>query len=157
LRTVLVGQNGSPVQLIREELKLKLPVIDLTSLATADREKAAWSIGLAEARLPFDLAMGPLFRGMLLRLDEYEHLLLLSLHHIVSVVWSAGVFVDELSALYKALRLGQPSPLPELPIQYADFALWQRAWLDGEYLSNQLSYWMRQLDGVPVLQLPTDR
>jgi pristinamycin I synthase-3/4 len=157
LRTVLVNQNGSPAQVIREEFELKLPVIDLTVLSSADREKAAWGIGLAEARLPFDLATGPLFRATLLRLDECESVLALNLHHIVSDVWSAGVFVDELSALYKAFRLGRPSPLPELPIQYADFAVWQRAWLDGEYLSNQLSYWMRRLDGVTVLQIPTDR
>ena len=110
-----------------------------------------------EARRPFDLAQGPLFRSKLLRLGEDDHVLLLTMHHIVSDGWSMGVLYRELSMLYRAFVDGQPSPLAELPIQYADFAVWQREWLQGEVLESQLSYWKKQLEGIPaVLNLPTD-
>jgi hypothetical protein len=106
----------------------------------------------------FDLTQAPLLRWMLLRVSEQEHLLLLSTHHIVCDGWSAGVFVRELATLYNAFSQGQPSPLPELPIQYADFALWQREWLQGEVLETQLTYWKRQLGTIPpVLKLSSDR
>ena len=104
----------------------------------------------------FDLAKGPLFKAALIRLSEEEHILLLTMHHIVSDGWSMGVFTAELAALYKAFCNGEASPLPELPIQYADFAHWQREWLQGEVLENQLSYWRKQLEGAPVLGLPTE-
>ena len=111
-----------------------------------------------EAKRPFDLAQGPLFRASLLRLAEDDHVLLLTMHHIVSDGWSMGIFTRELTALYEAFSEGKPSPLPELPIQYADFAVWQREWLQGEVLEKQLSYWRERLGGdLPVLELPTDR
>ncbi len=122
------------------------------------RPGVAEAIRLAdeEAELPFDLANGPIVRGKLLRLDSQDHILLLTLHHIGSDAWSAEVLFEELSALYAAFAAGKPSPLPELPIQYGDFAEWQRGWLSGKVLDEQLSYWRKQLAGAPVLELPTD-
>ncbi|MGH2708728.1 MAG: condensation domain-containing protein, partial [Actinomycetota bacterium] len=106
---------------------------------------------------PFDLRRGPLFRALLVRLSEREHVLLLTAHHIVTDGWSMGVFIHELSALYQAFATGRPSPLAALPIQYADFAAWQREWLQGEVLEEQLGYWQKQLGGAPaLLELPTD-
>ena len=120
----------------------------------AEREQRRLSA--AEARAPFDLARGPLLRAVLLDLGEREHILLLTQHHIVSDGWSTGILVREVAALYVALSSGQPSPLPDLPVQYADFTLWQRQWLQGEVLQAQLDYWTGQLAGMPpVLELPT--
>jgi non-ribosomal peptide synthetase component F len=110
------------------------------------------------ARRPLTLDRGPLLRVGLLRLDEQEHILLFTMHHIVSDAWSMGVLVREVAALYAAFSTGKPSPLPELRLQYADFASWQRQWLQGEVLESHVSYWKQQLDGAPkVLELPTDR
>ena len=140
-----------------------LPIMDLTGLSPALREPAAMSLAMAEARRPFDLARGPLLRVGLWRLDETEHLLLLALHHIVSDGWSLGVLVREVKALYTACLAAElarhaDSPLPELPVQYADFAAWQRSWLAGEVLEAELGYWRERLSGAPpVLELPTDR
>jgi amino acid adenylation domain-containing protein len=135
-----------------------MPVMDLRDQPPAER--AAWAQRLAgeAARRPFDLARGPLLRATLLRLDDEDHVVLLTMHHIISDGWSIGVLVGELNALYRAFSGGRPSPLPELPIQYADFAEWQRGWLQGEVLEAQISYWKRQLAGATnVLELPTDR
>ena len=111
-----------------------------------------------EALRPCDLARGPLFRGALLRLDEKEWGALFTVHHIVSDAWSTGILVRELAVLYRAFSLGERPVLPELPVQYADFAHWQRQWLAGEVLAAQLSSWTRELAGAPtVLELPTDR
>jgi hypothetical protein len=135
-----------------------LPVEDLSGLEEADREAAVRRRAGEEARRPFDLAAGPLFRAALLRLGAEEHVLLLSMHHIVSDGWSMGVLYRELSALYEAYREGGESPLPELPVQYADYAVWQREQLEGEVLDRQLSYWRERLAGAPeLLELPTDR
>src|SRR6185295_2927141 len=118
----------------------------------------AQNLASEEVRRPFDLAVGPLLRTTAIQLSASDHLLLLSLHHTVSDAWSIGVLVRELSTLYQAFLEGQPSPLPELPIQYADFAVWQRAWLSGEALEEQLSYWRQHLAEVPAaLELPVDR
>ena len=111
----------------------------------------------AEARRPFELAAGPLWRLRLLRLGEQRHVVLLSMHHIISDGWSVGVLVRELAALYRAFAQGQPSPLPELPVQYADYAVWQRQWLQGERLQTQLAYWKQRLAGLAPLELPSDR
>ncbi len=112
----------------------------------------------AEAREPFHLAQGPLVRAALLRLSEREHVLLLTLHHVAGDGWSLGVLLGELGALYTAFHEGRPSPLPELPLQYADYTVWQRRWLSGEVLDEQLAFWKRQLDGAPpLLDLPSDR
>ena len=133
-------------------------VVDLQGLSPELREPRALKLASDEARRPFDLEAGPLLRSTLIRLDAYEHILLLTMHHIVSDGWSIGILTHEMSTLYEAFSNDKPSPLPELNIQYADFALWQRQWLQGDVLQSQLSYWKQQLDGAPpVLELPSDR
>ena len=105
----------------------------------------------------FDLARGPVIRGRLLRLGQQEHILIVTMHHIVSDGWSAGVMIKEFTQLYEAFKEGKPSPLAELEVQYADYAVWQREWLSGDVLQRQLEYWSKQLEGITVLELPTDR
>jgi hypothetical protein len=156
LRTTFAVVDGSPVQVIAPAFDVPLPVEDLSSLPGAEREEAMQRRDREEKRRPFDLERGPLFRARLLRLGEEEHVLLSSIHHIVCDGWSKGVFQRELGALYEAFTGGEPSPLPELPIQYADYALWQRQWLTGEVLEEQLGYWRRRLAELPALELPTD-
>ncbi len=158
LRTTFSVVEGEPVQVIAPAASISLPVSDLSHFANSEREEEARRLATAEARRPFDLSQGPLFRATLIRLDEDDHLLLLTMHHIVSDGWSMGVLHRELSVLYQAFSQGQPSPLADLPIQYADYAVWQREWLKKDELDRQLSYWKKQLEGVPaVLNLPTDR
>jgi amino acid adenylation domain-containing protein len=158
LRTVFAEVDGAPMQVIVPFDGFTLPIDDLSGLPDADRQVEVKRRAMEQARLPFDLTAGPLFRAVLLRLGEQGHLLLLSMHHIVSDEWSSGVFFRELSALYDAFREGRESPLPELPVQYADYALWQREQLKGETLDRQLSYWRERLGGAPeLLELPTDR
>lgn len=158
LRTTFATLDGDPVQVVSPSLTLHLPLVEMQHLPEVEREAKALQLATDEARCPFDLSRGPLLRATLLRLDVNEHLVLLTMHHIVSDGWSMGVFIEELTTLYRAFSLGRPSPLRELPIQYADFALWQREWLQGEVLEAQLEYWRRHLGGVGgALQLPTDR
>ncbi|HEX8352972.1 MAG TPA: condensation domain-containing protein, partial [Pyrinomonadaceae bacterium] len=159
LRTTFsVTQDGQPVQVVSRASEVALPVVDLTSLPAEAREAETLRLTSEEARLPFDLGRGPVLRSLLLRLSDAEHVVLFTMHHIVSDAWSMGVLVREIAALYEAYARGEESPLPELPIQYADFAAWQRGWLQGEVLEEQLSYWRKQLAGSsPVLELPTDR
>ncbi len=158
LRTSFSVVDGQPVQVITPSLTITLPIVDLSSIPDAERESAALRLATEEARRPFDLSRGPLLRVTLLRLAEREHCLLLTLHHIVSDGWSLGVLFRELSALYEGFSTGKPSPLVELPLQYSDFAVWQRQWLAGEVLERQLAYWKNQLADVSnVLDLPTDR
>ncbi|HST60364.1 MAG TPA: amino acid adenylation domain-containing protein, partial [Longimicrobium sp.] len=158
LRTVFREVDGSPVQVIAPFSGFALPVEDLSALGDADREAAVSQRAGEEARRPFDLAAGPLFRAELLRLAAEEHVLLLGMHHVVSDGWSIGVFLRELSSLYEAYRQGGESPLPELAVQYADYAVWQREQLEGETLDRQLAYWRDRLSGAPeLLELPTDR
>ncbi|HKH45887.1 MAG TPA: amino acid adenylation domain-containing protein, partial [Thermoanaerobaculia bacterium] len=160
LRTSFVAQAGQPVQVIAppEAVRLELQGLDLSEVPDEVREDGARELALEEARSPFDLGHGPLLRSGLLRLAEREHLLLVTLHHIVSDGWSLGVLLREIEALYPAFLRGEPSPLPELPLQYADFARWQRSWLQGEVLERQLAYWKEKLAGAPtLLELPTDR
>ncbi|HEX4959375.1 MAG TPA: non-ribosomal peptide synthase/polyketide synthase, partial [Thermoanaerobaculia bacterium] len=157
LRTSFAVRSGNPVQLIAPAVELALPIIDLSALEPALREASARALTAAEALRPFDLRRTPLLRATLLRLSDDEHALLLTLHHIAADGWSTGVLVREMVALYRAFSQGEPSPLAELPVQYADFALWQRGWLQGEALESQLSYWRGVLTGAPVLQLATDR
>ncbi|MCP4656609.1 MAG: amino acid adenylation domain-containing protein, partial [bacterium] len=158
--TVAGGPDDGPVQMIHAVLDQALPVCDLAGLDPAERRAEADRLARAEARRPFDLARGPMLRTALLRLGDQEHLLLLTAHHIAFDAWSVGVFLRELRTLYQAFTAGAgmaASALPELPVQYADFALWQRRWLTGEVLEKQLAYWRKQLAGLPVLELPTDR
>src|SRR5829696_3565411 len=156
LRTTFAAVDGEPVQVISAATDVELPIEDLTTLPEAERENEAKRLARQEARSPFDLERGPLVRAKLLRLGEEEHLLLLTMHHIVSDGWSMGVFWRELGALYGAFSEGKPSPLAEPPIQYADYALWQRQWLTGEALDRQLTYWKERLADIPNLNLPTD-
>src|SRR5215207_166577 len=157
LRTTFAVRDGQPVQLIHPAGPLELPVTDLGHLGAELREAEARRLAAVEARRPFDLARGPLLRVQLLRLAAEEHVLLLTMHHIVSDGWSMGVLVKEAAALYRAFAAGRPSPLAELPVQYADYAAWQRGWLQGEVLESQIAYWREQLAGAPpVLELPTD-
>jgi len=157
LRTTFLAIDGKPVQRIAPPAAAPLPVVDLAALAAGRRQDVAAALARAEALRPFDLSRGPLLRHALLRHGADDHALLLTLHHIVADGWSMGVLVREVRALYPALAAGQPSPLPELPIQVADFAHWQRRQLAGETLERQMSYWRRRLDALPVLELPTDR
>jgi hypothetical protein len=163
LRTTFSERDGQPVQVISEPAQFELPVTDLSHLPADEREAEVGRLSGEEAATPFDLARGPLLRVKLLRLSEDEHVLLLTMHHIVSDGWSMGVLVREMAVLYEWYREGggssdgEGSPLAELPVQYADFAVWQREWLRGEALERQLSYWRERLRGAPpVLELPTD-
>ncbi|HVR95614.1 MAG TPA: amino acid adenylation domain-containing protein, partial [Thermoanaerobaculia bacterium] len=155
LRTHFATIDGEPVQVVSPAGAWSLPVVDLRG--TADREAEARSLAGMEARLPFDLGRGPLLRATLLALAPEEHVVLLTMHHIISDGWSKDVLVREVMALYRAFAAGRPSPLPELPVQYADFAAWQRRWLQGEPLDRQLAYWKRHLADLAVLDLPADR
>jgi amino acid adenylation domain-containing protein len=159
LRTTFPLVDGQPVQVISPAGAHQLPLVDLGHLPEGERETAARRLAEAEAEQPFDLARGPVFRAKLLRLGAQDHRLLLTLHHIAADGWwSLEVFTRELSALYEALATGRPSPLPELPIQYADYGMWQRQWLQGEALREHVAYWKQQLGGAPwKLELPADR
>jgi amino acid adenylation domain-containing protein len=157
LRTSFPVVDGKPIQAITSELSIGLPVADLRALSEAGQAAEISRLYAEEVRRMFDLARGPLLRATLLRLGPAKQILILSTHHIVSDAWSAGVMIRELATLYEAFINGKPSPLPPLPIQYADFAAWQRDWLQGEVLEKQLSYWRRQLAEHPAdLQLPLD-
>jgi amino acid adenylation domain-containing protein len=161
LRTTFAERDGQPVQVIAPPSAWTLPLVDLAALPAEARTAESLRLAQEESERPFDLEAGPLLRAVLLRLDlsdRAEHALLLDMHHIVSDGWSMGVLVREISALYPAALSASPSPLSELPIQYADFALWQRGWLRGEVLERQIGYWRTKLDGAPAsIDLPTDR
>jgi amino acid adenylation domain-containing protein len=159
LRTAFTEAQGQPAQTILPELTVPVPLIDLRPLPAADRDAEAQRLAKEEAARPFDLRQPPLLRVTLLRMDEAEHIVLLTMHHIISDGWSVGVLMNELAALYTAFAtegMGGPT-LPELPIQYADFAAWQRQWMAGEVRDLQLAYWKKQLGGAVYLELPTDR
>lgn len=157
LRTTFGMVMGRPIQIIASTFVVKIPVVDLRTWSKADREVQIQQLATEEIKRAFDLEKGPLFRSILLRLDREEHVLILTMHHIISDGWSRGVLVRELMALYQAFCAGKPSPLTELPIQYADFSVWQRKWLQKHALKEQFNYWRQQLKGVPSLELPTDR
>ncbi|MGC0779176.1 MAG: amino acid adenylation domain-containing protein, partial [Candidatus Acidiferrum sp.] len=157
LRTTFGKVEGRPTQVIAPTLTVKLPVVDLRNLPASQRDIEVRRLVTAEAQRPFDLSTGPLIRGTVLRLADEEHVGLLTMHHIVSDGWSTGILVRELATLYVAFCAGGSSPLPALPIQYADFAQWQRQWLQGEVLETQIAYWKERLAGAPALiDLPTD-
>ena len=158
LRTTFALVEGEPVQVIAEAAPVALRLTDLSTLPPSDWPAETQRRAAAEAHLPFDLAVGPLLRTQVLRFSESEHVLLLTMHHIVSDGWSIGVLIREVAALYEAYAQGAESPLEELPIQYADFSHWQREWLRGEVLEKELTYWRGTLAGAPtVTNLPTDR
>ena len=157
LRTTFGKVDGRPTQVIAPTLTIHLPVVDLRKLPASKRETEVRRLVTAEAQRPFDLSQGPLLRGTVLRLGDEEHVGLLTMHHIVSDGWSTGILIREMATLYVAFCAGGSSPLPTLPIQYADFAHWQRQWLQGEVLETQIAYWKEQLAGAPALiDLPTD-
>jgi amino acid adenylation domain-containing protein len=157
LRTSFPVLNGEAVQSIAEPQPVTLPVVDLSGLSQEAREQTAKRLANEEGRLPFDLKRGPLLRVNLLRLGRERHLALLTMHHIVSDAWSTGVLIQEVAALYSAFSRRQPSPLSELSLQYADYALWQREYLQGEVLERQLEYWRKQLEGLEAIGLPYDK
>jgi amino acid adenylation domain-containing protein len=158
LRTTFPSARGQPAQVIAQDLPLRLPLTDLGGLPEGEREAEARRLAAEVARAPFDLACGPLLRVKLVRLGDEEHLFLVAMHHIVSDGWSIGVLNREVAALYGAYAAGGESPLPELPLQYADYAAWQRRRLQGAALQEQLDYWRGRLAGAPAaLDLPTDR
>ncbi|RKH57017.1 non-ribosomal peptide synthetase, partial [Corallococcus llansteffanensis] len=158
LRTSFREGSHGPEQVILPPLELPLARLDLGNLPESRRDAEATRCAQEEAHRPFDLTHGPLVRGILLQLGPTTHVLLLTLHHIVSDGWSMTVLVREIAALYDAFHQGLPSPLPELPVQYADYAAWQRAWLQGEALDLQRDWWRHHLEGAPpLLELPTDR
>ncbi|MBR8839675.1 MAG: amino acid adenylation domain-containing protein [Stigonema ocellatum SAG 48.90 = DSM 106950] len=177
LRTNFVIKEGQPIQVIAPTLKVSLPVIDLQELPQAEREIEAQRLATQEAQRPFNLSTDSLLRVTVVRLDDAEHILLLNMHHIVSDGWSIGVLIGEIAALYTAFTNNEPSPLPELAVQYADFAHWQRESLQGvgdldlgcrnpvsqrsftpqSWCDRLLGYWQQQLEGISMLNLPTDR
>jgi amino acid adenylation domain-containing protein len=158
LRTTFRPTGTEAVQVIHSNASLSLPLVDLSTLPQSQQEGEVRRLAEEEAQRAFDLIHGPLLRVKLLKLGETQHVLVLTMHHIVSDGWSMGVLIKEVAALYQAFALGQPSPLPELSLQYADYAAWQRNWLRGEALETQLAYWRQQLAQAPqVLELPTDR
>ncbi|MFN6570019.1 non-ribosomal peptide synthetase [Dendronalium sp. ChiSLP03b] len=158
LRTNFITIDGIPTQIIQNQTNWTISVVDFKHLSTSEKEIAAQQLLQQQATQPFDLATESLVRGTLIVFSETEHILLLCMHHIVSDGWSMGVFISELASLYNAYSHGQESPLAPLPIQYADFALWQREWLQGDVLQTQLNYWQQKLADAPaLLSLPTDR
>jgi len=158
LRTHFAEVDGMPVQMIRPELRIAVPVADLSRLTGRDQEHEVDEAVCYESSHPFDLSRGPLLRMRLLRLGDREHVLLRTMHHIMSDGWSQGVFNSEFMVLYEAFQQGLENPLKPLPVQYADFALWQRRELGNGALDDGLAYWKKQLTGIPErLELPTDR
>jgi amino acid adenylation domain-containing protein len=158
LRTGITTMEGQLVQTILPDRPFSLAVVDLSGLPADSRAAECQRRIGEEAHRPFDLEHGPLLRAGLLRLGPEEHALLLTIHHIASDGWSMGILYHEVATLYAAFARGGPSPLPELPIQYPDYAVWQRRWMQGEALQDQLDYWKQKLDGLAQgLELPTDR
>ncbi|HVG59538.1 MAG TPA: amino acid adenylation domain-containing protein [Hyalangium sp.] len=158
LRTTFDSSEGRPFQIIHAELPVPLPLTDWSGWGAEERARALREACQEEGRRPFDLGRGPLVRARLLRLEEREHVLLCTMHHIISDGWSVGVLVHEVAALYEERLTGRRARLPALPIQYADYAHWQQTWLTGEVLERALAYWKERLTGAPrALELPTDR
>jgi acyl carrier protein len=157
LRTSFANVAGQPSQVISDEWQLRLDVEDISALGAAERETEVERRAAAEARQGFDLERGQLLRVKLVRLSADEHVVFFTMHHIISDASSLDIFLKELAALYEAHLHGRQAELAELPIQYADYAVWQREYLSGEVLEQQLGYWMKQLAGAPVLELPSDR
>ncbi|MFP2932958.1 non-ribosomal peptide synthetase, partial [Pyxidicoccus sp. 3LG] len=158
LRTTFQAEGGEPRQVIHPATPRQLPVMDLGALPPEQHQAEVMRLATEDALRPFDMASGPLLRVLLLKLEPTEHVLLLNMHHVISDGWSMGVLVREVSTLYETFRQGRPSPLPELSVQYADFAVWQRTWLRAETLATQLAWWKQLLSGAPhALELPTDK
>jgi hypothetical protein len=154
LRTTFKAIDGQPHQIISEALKLDMPIVDLESITDSGLVRG---LAIGETNRPFDLTSGPLLRVVLLRMGERQHIIVFTMHHIISDGWSMGILIQEVVALYEAFCQGAPSTLSELPIQYADYSQWHREWIQGDGLKDQLSYWKQQLaGGLNPLDLPTD-
>lgn len=156
LRTTFVAQNGLPIQTIRPYVPRNYPLIDLRGISSIKRETEVLSLAQNERSQTFDLARGPLFRSAILRLASTEHVLFMTLHHTIGDYWSTGIFIHELTTLYEAYVVDHSVKLPELPMQYADYALWQQKWLQSDEHEVLLAYWTQQLQHLPILELPTD-
>jgi amino acid adenylation domain-containing protein/FkbH-like protein len=157
LRSCFPSEGGRPLLRILPAGGFSLVLADLSGLPLSHQEKEISRLAHENSQRPFDLASGPLFRGAIIRASQDEHVVLVAMHHIVSDGWSVEVFIHELAVCYQAISSDKPVPLPDLPIQYADFAHWQREWLKGDVLQSQLSYWSEKLGGAPAsLDLPTD-
>jgi amino acid adenylation domain-containing protein len=157
LRTTFEVIKGQPTQRIAASLQIEIPLVDLSSSPAREKEAELDLFIRTEVRRPFNLETGPLLRAFLVRLDEEDHVLFAILHHIISDGWSVGLFITEMVPLYEAFLAGQPSPLSELPVQYADFATWQNSWLQGPLLEQQIGYWSNKLKGtLPNQDLPMD-
>ncbi len=158
LRTTFSQMEGQPVQIVMPPSAMTIPIVSLEQVRGPERDAALLRLSTAEAQRPFELAYGPMLRVTLLRLGVQEHVLLLTMHHIVSDAWSSHLLVREITELYVAQVQGRPASLPELPIQYADFAVWQRQWLSGTHLERQVDYWKERLAGaLEPLALPMER
>ncbi|MFB2976515.1 amino acid adenylation domain-containing protein [Microseira sp. BLCC-F43] len=157
LRTTFIEVNGEPVQEIASTLSVTIPIVDLREFSEIDRIQKSQNLAIEEIRQPFALDKAPLLRVKLLQLGETDWVILFAMHHIISDAWSLGILIQEIANIYEAFCLGKPSPLPELSIQYADFAVWQRQCLQGKVLETQLAYWKQQLSNLSILKLPTDR
>lgn len=156
LRTSFRLIDGVPAQIIASPTALEIPLVDLGDVDPDDRENQAHQLIRTNIRTPFDLANGPLLRLLVIRLGEQDHILAVCLHHIISDQWSNGVFLAEFAAIYNARCAGSPLTLSDLPIQYADYSVWQRGWLTGDILQSRLAFWKKQLDGLSALDFPTD-
>jgi hypothetical protein len=158
LRTRYVTEAGTPYQVIEPATEVSLPLVDLSYLDESRAREEADNVSRQEMGRALDLEAGPVMRGKLIKVSEQEHELVIVLHHIAADGWSVGLMLQEIAVLYESISTGNPSPLPELPIQYTDFAVWQRQVLREEALEGQLAYWKKQLGGdLPKLDLPTDR
>ena len=158
LRTVFTSLEDKPIQIVSTPTELPLPLHDLSHLSTTEREREAARLTNEESQRPFDLQRGPLLRCTLLRLAEGEHVAVFIMHHIASDGWSIQVFITELAALYESFSTGRRATLRELQLQYADFAQWQRGWLQGAVLEEQIAYWKKHLEDAPAtLNIATDR
>ena len=156
LRTTFTVTDGTPAQVILPEVRLTLPVVNLSHLSETESEAETHRLITEYAQRPFDLSEAPLLRALLLKLSHNKHVFL-TIHHLIADAWSIGILFDELSIFYDMYSAGKSSELPELPVQYADFAVWQRQWLQGKALESQISYWKQQLgDNLSVVELPTD-
>jgi len=158
LRTAIKETEGQPQQMINPSLTLSLPIVELQHLSERERVTQVLHLATEEAQRPFELSQAPLIRTTLLKLGDEDYLLLLSMHSIISDTWSIGLFCQELAVFYEAFLSGQPSPLATLPLQYTNYTRWQKEWLQGDVLVEQLAYWKKQLENAPAfLTLPTDR
>ncbi len=157
LRTTFDDENGKPFMVIHPPQPVKLPFIDLSNLPEEEKKEKLKALTLEENRQPFNLKTGPLFRGKLIKLKDDEHVVLFTMHHIISDGWSMGIFMQEIATFYAAISRGEEAKLPELEIQYADYAAWQQEWLKGEVLEKELDFWRKTLGmNPPVLELPFD-